>query len=161
MLKTSGDICLAVGRSKIDGLKEFSGNYEFEYGKAVKIRSGKDGSIFALGYMAQIALKAAEILSKENKIELNVYAVSSPLAPDMKALKEAANCGPVLTVEDHHVDTGMGSIMIVEAARAGISLPKIKTLGVDHYGASGTSDAVRVEMGISAECIAAEFLKVK
>ncbi|MBQ3692307.1 MAG: transketolase, partial [Clostridia bacterium] len=39
MLKTSGDICLAVGRSKVDGLKEFTGDYEFEYGKAVKLRS--------------------------------------------------------------------------------------------------------------------------
>ena len=161
MLKTSGDICLAVGRSKVDGLKEFTGDYEFEYGKAVKLRSGKDGSIFALGYMAQIALKAAEILAKENNLEVSVYAVSSPLAPDMEALKEAAKSGPIITVEDHHVDTGMGSIMIIEAARAGIALPKIKTLGVDHYGASGTSDAVRVEMGISAEGIAAEFLKVK
>ena len=161
MLKTSGDICLAVGRSKVDGLKEFTGDYEFEYGKAVKLRSGKDGSIFALGYMAQIALKAAEILAKENNLEVSVYAVSSPLAPDMEALKEAAKSGPIITVEDHHVDTGMGSIMIIEAARAGIALPKIKTLGVDHYGASGTSDAVRVEMGISAEGIAAGFLKAR
>lgn len=160
MLKTSGDICLAVGRSKVDCLKNFSGDYEFEYGKAVKIRSGKDGSIFALGYMAQIALDAAEILLTKNKIDLNVWAVSSPLAPDMEALKEAAKSGVILTVEDHHVDTGMGAIMILEAVRAGIALPKIKTLGVNHYGASGTSDAVRAEMGLSAEAIADEFLKI-
>ena len=154
MLKTHGDICMAVGRSKIDGLKEFSGDYKFEYGKAVKLRSGNGGHIFALGYMAQIALKAAEILSSENHIEVNVWAVSCPLAPDMDALKEAANSKFILTVEDHNVNTGMGAVMLVEAARAGISLPKVKTLGVDHYGASGTSDAVRKEMKISAEDIA-------
>ena len=151
MLKTPGDICMAVGRSKIDGLKEFTGSYEFEYGKAVKLRSGKNGSIFALGYTAQIALKAAEIA------DVSVYAVSCPLAPDMDALKEAAKAGPIVTLEDHNINTGMGSIMIVEAARQGIALPKIVTLGVNHYGASGTSDQVRAEMGLTPEKIAEAF----
>lgn len=156
MLKTPGDICMAVGRSKIDGLKEFSGDYEFRYGEAVKLRSGNDGSIFALGYMAQLALQAAE----SHNLSVNIYAVSSPLEPDMKALKEAAELGPILTVEDHNVNTGMGSIMLIEAVRNGISLPKVKTLGVNHYGLSGTSDAVRAEMGISAEGIAEAFMNL-
>ena len=157
MLKTPGDICLAVGRSKVDGLKEFAGSYEFKYGEAVKLRTGKSGSIFALGYTAQLALKAAEA----HNLDVNVYAVSSPLAPDMDALKEAAALGPIMTVEDHNVNTGMGAIMFLEAARQGIALPKIKTLGVDHYGASGTSDAVRVEMGIDPEGIAQAFMKMR
>ena len=152
MLKTPGDICLAVGRSKIDGLKEFTGSYEFEYGKAVKLREGKNGSIFALGYTAQIALKAAE------KADATVYAVSCPLAPDMDALKEAVKNGPIVTVEDHNVNTGMGAIMILEAVRQGIALPKVTTLGVNHYGASGTSDAVRAEMGLTPEKIAEALL---
>jgi transketolase len=78
----------------------------------------------------------------------------------MKALKEAAELGPILTVEDHNVNTGMGSIMLIEAVRNGISLPKVKTLGVNHYGASGTSDAVRAEMGISADGIAEAFMNL-
>ena len=156
MLKTPGDICLAVGRSKIDGLKEFAGDYEFKYGEAVKVREGKSGSIFALGYMVQIAMKAAEA----HNLDVNIYAVSSPLAPDMNALKEAAALGSIMTVEDHNVNTGMGAIMLVEAARQGIALPKVKTLGVDHYGASGTYDAVREEMGLSPDNIAQEFLKL-
>ncbi len=151
MLKTPGDICMAVGRSKIDGLKEFAGSYEFEYGKAVKLRTGKNGSIFALGYTAQIALKAAEIA------DVSVYAVSCPLAPDMDALKEAAKAGPIVTLEDHNVNTGMGAVMILEAARQGIALPKVKTLGVNHYGASGTSDQVRAEMGLTPDKIAEAF----
>ena len=157
MLKTPGDICLAVGRSKIDGLKEFSGDYEFKYGEAVKVREGKSGSIFALGYMVQIAMKAADA----HNLDVNIYAVSSPLAPDMNALKEAAALGPIMTVEDHNVNTGMGAIMLVEAARNGIALPKVKTLGVDHYGASGTYDAVREEMGLSPDSIAQEFMKLR
>ncbi len=157
MLKAKGDVMMAVGRSKLDALKQFSGDYEFEYGKAVKIREGKDGSIFALGYMAIIALEAAEKIKADKGLDVAVYAVACPLAPDMDAIKEAAKLGPIVTVEDHNVNTGMGSIMIVEAAKAGIALPKITTLGVNHYGASGTSDAVREEMGISADGIARAF----
>ena len=123
----------------------------------MKVREGKSGSIFALGYMVQIAMKAAEA----HNLDVNIYAVSSPLAPDMKALKEAAALGPIMTVEDHNVNTGMGAIMLVEAAREGIALPKVKTLGVDHYGASGTYDAVREEMGLSPDNIAQEFMKLR
>ena len=148
---------MAVGRSKVDGLKEFAGDYEFKYGEAVKLRSGNDGSIFALGYMAQLAVQAAEA----HNLSVNVYAVSSPLVPDMNALKEAAALGPILTVEDHNVNTGMGAIMILEAVRNGIALPKVKTLGVNHYGASGTSDAVRADMGISPNGIAEAFMNLK
>ncbi|MBQ3447877.1 MAG: transketolase, partial [Synergistaceae bacterium] len=158
MLKTPGDICMAVGRSKIDGLKYYTGSYEFKYGKADKLREGRDGAIFALGYMAQIALKSAEILSGKG-VEVSVYGVSCPLVPDMPALTEAAKTGQIMTVEDHNVNTGMGAIMILEAVRNGIALPKIQTLGVSHYGESGTSDSVRAEMGLSAEKIADSFLK--
>ena len=149
MLRTPGDIVLAVGRSKIDGLKEFSGSYEFKYGEAVKLREGKRGSIFALGYMAQIAL--------QTELDVNIYAVSSPLAPDMKALREAAALGPVMTLEDHNVKTGMGAIMLLEALKAGIALPKVKMLGVTHYGASAASDLARAEMGLSPEAVTKEF----
>ena len=161
MLKTPGDICMAVGRSKIDGLKYYSGSYMFTYGKADKLREGTDGSIFALGYTAQIALKAAEILAKDNGINVAVYGVSCPLSPDMSALREAAKSGPVLTVEDHNVNTGMASVMMIEAVKEGISLPKVKMLGVNHYGESGDSDSVRKEMGLSAENIAQEFSLLK
>lgn len=160
MLKTPGDICMAVGRSKVDGLKYYAEGYEFTYGKADKLRDGKDGSIFALGYMAQIALKSAEILASKG-VEVSVYAVSCPLVPDMAAIAEAAKSGPVITVEDHNANTGMGAIMVLEAARNGITFSKVETLGVTHYGESGNSDSVRAEMGLSAEKIADSFMKAK
>ena len=158
LLKTPGDICMAVGRSKVDGLKYYTGSYTFEYGKADKLREGKDGAIFALGYTAQIALKSAEILSTKG-VEVSVYAVSCPLVPDMSAIAEAVKTGHVMTIEDHNVNTGMGAIMALESARKGIVLPKLQTLGVDHYGESGNSDAVRDEMGLSAEKVANSFME--
>ena len=107
--------------------------------------------------MVQNAIKAAEA----HNLNVSIYAVSSPLEPDMKAIREAAELGPVLTVEDHHVNTGMGAIMLIEAARAGIALHKVKNIGVDHYGASGTSDQVRAEMKLSPDSIAEAFVSLK
>ena len=167
MLAERGDICLAVGRSKVDAIEGangepvFGGNYKFEYGKAVKVRDGRDGSIFALGAMTQRALEAAGILSKEKGINVAVWSVSCPLEVDFDALKEAAKSGPVLTVEDHHVETGMGAIMTLEAARRGVALSKIKNLGVSRYGASGSSEDVYADMGLNARGIASAFSELR
>lgn len=160
MLKTPGDICLAVGRSKIDSLKFYAEGYTFEYGKADKLRAGNDGAIFALGYTAQIALKAADILASKG-VEVAVYGVSCPLVTDMAALREAAKTSHIITVEDHNANTGIASIMALDAVKAGIALPKFTAIGVTHYGESGKSDAVRAEMGITAENIAAKFIEGK
>ncbi|MBR0256896.1 MAG: transketolase, partial [Synergistaceae bacterium] len=141
-----------------DSLKYYGEGYTFEYGRADKLRAGDDGAIFALGYTAQIALKAADILASKG-VEVAVYGVSCPLATDMAALREAAKTPHIITVEDHNANTGIASIMALDAVNAGITLPKFTAIGVTHYGESGKSDAVRAEMGITAENIAAEFLK--
>ena len=166
MLRTPGCICLAVGRSKLNPLKVDNklvfgseNNYEFEYGKAVKIKDGTDGAIFALGYMAGAALEASEILARENNLNVAVWAVASPLEPDLNALKEACKSKFILTVEDHVVDTGMGAIMALELARNNLSA-KIKNLGVTRYGDSCASNMARAAMGLTPENIAREFVSL-
>ena len=72
MLGTPGCICLAMGRSKIDvvvgedGAPVFAGDYRFEYGRAVRVRRGRRGAIFALGAMTQTALAAGRLLAERN-----------------------------------------------------------------------------------------------
>ncbi|MBQ8693209.1 MAG: transketolase [Synergistaceae bacterium] len=163
MLKTPGCICLAVGRSKLKPLKlddklvfGSENNYEFEYGKAIKLKSGSDGAIFALGYMTAAALEAAEILNNKNNLNVAVWSVACPLEPDLDALKEACRSKFILTVEDHVADTGMGAIMALEIARNNLGA-KIKNLGVTRWGDSCAADAARAAMGLTAENIAKEF----
>ena len=157
MLTTPGCICLAMGRSKISVIPEFAReDFEFEYGKAIKLRDGKDAAIFALGYMTSTALKAADELAKQN-VKVSVYSVSCPLEPDMNAIAEAANTGKILTLEDHNVNTGMGAIMSVEMMKAGICA-KIRSLGVTNYGPSGSADDVRKFMGLTPENVIKNIL---
>lgn len=164
MLADGSCVMLAVGRSKVDivlagNRPVFAGDYSFEYGKAVKVRSGGDGAVFALGYMTQYALKAAETLAADG-VNVSVWSVSCPLEVDTEALKEACGTGAILTVEDHNAETGMGSIMALAMARNGLSA-KFSTLGVTRYGDSGTADDVRAAMGLNADGIVSAFRKLK
>ncbi|MDR1873424.1 MAG: transketolase [Synergistaceae bacterium] len=164
MLRTPGCICLAVGRSKVPVVMEagravFGGDYAFEYGKAVRVREGGDGTIFALGSMTIPALAAASKLSQQG-VEVGVRCVTSPLAVDEEALVEACGRGPVLTVEDHNVESGMGSVLASAMAQRGLQA-KIRLLGVTGYAGSGKSPELYAAMELDAAGIAKSFVELR
>ncbi|MGI6075755.1 MAG: transketolase [Pyramidobacter sp.] len=159
---TAGNVCLAMGRSKIPvicagGTPVFE--REFQYGEAVQVRKGGDAAILALGAMTSRALAAAELLEKRG-IGTAVYAVSCPLTVDEKALRESFATGCVMTVEDHNVNSGMGSIWLARAAELGLSARTARA-GVHRYGDSGPSTEVYDAMGLSAEKIASRLEDLK
>ena len=166
MLTDPGCICLAMGRSKVpavsndDGKAFFAGNYAFEYGKAVKVRDGKDGSIFALGALTASALEAARKMAEQG-LNVAVWSVSCPLVVDESALAEACATGAILTVEDHNVTSGMGSIIASAMAQRGLSGVRIKLLGVHRYGDSGKSSDVYAAMGLDTAGIVRAFTELK
>lgn len=161
-LGTAGNVCLAMGRSKIPvicvhGTPVFE--REFQYGEAVQVRKGSDAAIFALGAMASRAAAAAQILEKKG-IDAAVYAVSCPLEVDEEALRSGFATGSVVTMEDHNVNSGMGTIWLARAAELGLSARTLK-VGVHRYGDSGPSDEVYDAMGLSPEKIARRLLDLK
>ena len=167
MLGTPGCICLAMGRSKVDAVVDahgdpvFAGDYRFEYGRAVRVRQGGMGTIFALGSMTQKALAAAGLLAGRG-IDVSVWSVSCPLEVDRAALEEACASGYVLTVEDHHAGSGMGAIMALEMVRGGFSAPvRFEAMGVTRYGDSGPAAEVYRAMGLSPEGIAGTFARLR
>ncbi len=163
-LAEPGNVCLAMGRSKVSVICDGSGlplcAEPFSYGRALKVKEGGHGAILALGSMTQRALAAAQVL-KDQGIDVAVYGVSCPLEVAHRALAEAASTGAVITMEDHHVRTGMGAIWTARAAELGLKARYLR-LGVDRYGASGPSEEVYAAMGLDALSVArrvAEFLK--
>lgn len=159
-----GNVCLAMGRSKLptlvdeEGLPIFAGNYSFEYGKAVKIRDGKDGAIFALGAMTWRALEAWNIL-REKGITVKIFSVSCPLHIDTEALKEACSTGAVITAEDHHYQSGLGAATAFAMAQEHL-FASFLPLGVWRYGDSGKSDDVFNHMGLNSTSIASRVEEV-
>lgn len=160
-IKEAGNVCLAMGRSKLpvltdeEGKPIFGEDYTFEYGQAVKVRDGKDGAIFALGAMTGKALEAWEIL-REKGLNFKLFSVATPLAIDTAALREACDTGVVISVEDHHYHNGLGASIALAMAEERLSSAAFMPLGVHSYGASGKSEEVMKQMKLDAASIASQ-----
>lgn len=157
-----GSFLIALGRSKIPVITDEKGEpfygkgYEFAYGKADLLRGGSiekpAAAVLAMGQVAVEAVKAADFLRKEN-LAIQVWCISSPLEIDRSALKAAASTGVVVTVEDHHVRTGLGAQVARALAEEGLSV-RLRMLGITGFACSGDVPALYRQFGIDAEGIA-------
>ncbi len=158
LLTEPGNICLAMGRSvlpivtKDDGTPFFGKGYTFKYGGIDVIRKGADVNILAMGHMVSRALAAREILRRE-KIDAQVLHCACPLAMNVDELLWLMRKRPLVTCEDHHVDTGMGAIVAMNFGRKGKSVPMVN-MGVTRYGDSGSAEDVLFRMKLAPEDIA-------
>ena len=163
--KEFGNFLVTMGRSKLaaitreDGTNYFDENYQYRYGKGDWLRRGKDLTIITMGApMTQDALSASDALRKKGAA-IGVLALSAPLAPDTEALREAAATGRIITVEDHHIQTGMGSVCANFLAENRLTV-KFRKLGVKAYGQSGTPEALYRKEGLDQEGILAAIKKM-
>jgi transketolase len=158
MLAEPSNVCLAMGRGmspiilKEDGSPFFGEKYTFEYGAIDIIREGTDVAILTMGHAAGFAVEAAESLAAKG-VRARVLHCASPLGMDADELMRLVGDKPLVTCEDHNVNTGLGTIAALVFARAGASV-KIKMLGVTRYGESGASKEIIERMGFSAGGIA-------
>lgn len=122
----------------------------FEIGKAQTLREGKDVAIVACGILVHNALLAADALAKEG-IDCMVVNNHTIKPMDDDAIVAAAEtCGAVVTVEEHQIHGGMGSLVAEVLARRAPT--PIEFIGVDdRFGQSGTPDELieHYGMGVS------------
>ena len=126
---------------------------EIKIGKGIVLREGNDVAIISCGVLVSESLKAAEALAEEG---INATVV------DMHTLKPidgelidslVAQCGALVTAEDHNVIGGLGSA-VAEHIVANSFAP-LEMVGVpDRFGESGQADEMLEVMGISAPYIA-------
>ena len=162
---TTGNFLLAMGRSKMsmilaeDGKPFYSEGYQFVYGKADLLRNGNAAAIIAMGGMVSRALKAQEKL-KAQGVEVMVLSMACPTDPDIEAIKKAAATGLIVTLEDHNVRTGLGSIVANVIAEQ--SLPcKLAKLGIQRYGSSGVPDELYASQGLDPDSVVKTILREK
>ena len=87
----------------------FDDSYEFRFGKADKIASGKDLTIVASGTSLFDAKNACDILKKDG-IKVDLLGIHTVKPLDNKAiLTSAKKTGAVLTVENHSIHGGLYS----------------------------------------------------
>lgn len=130
----------------------FGADYEYTPGKADWIRRGKQGTFIATGPMVWVALQAHEQLKKEG-IDVAVLNMASLSPLDSQAIQEAGNNGPIITVEDHHIQTGLGSLVANVLIGNRQSVP-FEKMGVTHYHTSGTPEKLYAKQGLTADNLA-------
>ena len=127
-------------------------NQEFELGKAVQFGDGTDTTVFATGICVSEALKAMDIL-KEKNINIRVIDMFSlkPIDRDIiiKSAKETKN---LISVEDHSVIGGLGSIIADVLSEEYPS--KLVKMGVeDRFGESGKATVLMEKFEIDSTAI--------
>jgi transketolase len=91
---------------------------DYEIGKWPRLAAGGDLTIAAHGMGVGLAMRAAELLSARDGVAADVFDAAFLKPFDESALVEsAAKTGRVLTVEDHSVVGGLGSIVAETVAR--------------------------------------------
>ena len=145
-----GPVYLRFGRSGVPVFHEEG--YGFEIGKGEVLQDGSDVAIIATGIMTYEAIKAGEEL-KAQGISARVInlATIKPLDEEL-ILKAAAECGKIVTCEEHSIIGGLG-----EAVSSLLSekLPTpVRRIGVnDEFGHSGPAADLLKDFGLSAEHI--------
>lgn len=151
-----GPAYIRLGRLPVPVLYE--PGRQFEIGRAVMLRDGGDVAIIACGLMVAKALEAAEIL-KARGVEARVLDMFSVKPLDVEAVERAAaDCGAIVTAEEHSVIGGLGGA-VAEAVTSGTCVP-VERVGVaDKFGKSGKPEQLLEAYGLSAESVAQAALR--
>ena len=102
----------------------------FELGKAIHIREGRDATLISIGGILQNTVRAAERLAKEG-IETRVLSMHTLKPLDVEAVLAAAReTEAIFTIEEHSILGGLGTAVAeVLAEVEGIKAP-LKRIGV-------------------------------
>ncbi|MCF6185872.1 MAG: transketolase [Desulfobulbaceae bacterium] len=159
-----GNHFVGMGRSKIpiitteDGAPFYGTDYTFVPGKADWLRRGTEATIITYGALTQASLDAWKLLQDQGH-SVGVLNMASLLPLDVDSLFEAAETGPILTVEDHHIETGLGASVSIALMGKGKSVA-LRRLGVSHYASSGKPAELYAEQGLDAASIAQSMLEL-
>ena len=145
-----GPVYLRFGRSGVPVFHDE--DFKFEIGKGEVLQDGNDVAIIATGIMTYEAIKAGEELRSQgiNARVINLSTIK-PLDEEL-ILKAAAECGKIVTCEEHSVIGGLGEA-VSSLLSEKMPVP-VRRIGVnDEFGHSGPAADLLKDFGLSAENI--------
>jgi transketolase len=124
-------------------------SYDFVVGKAVTMRQGTDVTVIAAGIMVAKALKAADILARQD-IDCRVINMHT-LKPLDEAIivKAASETGAIVVAEEHLAQGGLGSRVAQTITREKPVPMEFVNLG-DRYASSGKAEELLQRYGLTA-----------
>lgn len=143
-----GPVYLRLGRAAEPVI--YKEDYEFEIGRAVTLKKGKDITLIATGAMVFEALRASDELLKEG-VQARVINIHTIKPIDRQAIIRATKeTRGIISVEEHNVIGGLGSAIAEVLAEDGSGVP-FKRLGLpDVFTIPGNPDDVRIRYGLNA-----------
>ena len=152
-----GPVYLRFGRPKVPNFTEE--NQNFEIGKAICMKEGKDVSIFATGHLVWEALEAQKDLEKQGISAeiINIHTIK-PLDQDA-ILKSVSKTKCVVTAEEHMLNGGLGDSVAQFLSRN--KPTPIEMVGVnDTFGESGKPQELMAKYGLDSTSIVKASLQV-
>lgn len=132
---------------------------DFDIGKAVMLRNGKDATIIACGLEVYEAVKAADILAEEG-ISVRVLDMFTIKPVDRDAVVVAAkDTGAIVTAENHNVIGGLGAA-VAEVVCGECPVPMGRIGVQDVFGEVGSIPALMEHFGLTATSIAQKVREV-
>ena len=156
--KINGPVYLRLSRMATPVIYEKCDN--FEIGKGIQIGDGTDASIIATGVTVHEAIKAQEIL-KENGVNVRVIDMHTikPIDKDL-IIKCAKETKRIITVEDHNIIGGLGSVVCEVLAEEYPT--KVERMGIpDCFGRSGKADELMRYYKIDSTAIINKIINSK
>ncbi len=152
----TGPLYFRLGRERVPMVT--TEETPFIPGKAIEVVEGNDGTFIAFGMMLSRAVMAAEILAKEG-IYSRVLNMPMLKPIDEEAiLKAAEETGAIVTIEEHSIYGGLGSVVARVLIQSKHRVPT-RIIGIpDMYLKSGEPEQLLEIAGLTAEN-AAEKMK--
>ena len=135
-------------------------DYDYEIGKAIVIQEGTDLNFIATGMGVYNCVQAARQL-EEKGYSVGVIDMHTIKPIDKDAVVHAAKLsGNIITVEDHNILGGLGSIVADTLLEAGV-FAKLKKIGVpDKFIEFGYPEEIYPALGMDANGIYKTALEV-
>jgi len=156
----SGPCYLRLGRAGEANVH--SKDVEFQLGKAIQIREGKDVTLISTGGLLEIAVRVAEQLhSTGARARVLSMHTLSPLDRDA-VLSAARDTRAIFTLEEHSILGGLGGAVAEVLAESGETGIAFKRLGLppDFCSFIGTQEFLRGKYGLSVADLSTEIQSI-
>lgn len=150
MVKHVGPCYMKIGSPKMPVL--YPDDVKFELGKGIVIQEGTDVVLIGTGTVLSKAVEAARLLEAAGvSVRLIDMHTLKPIDKEL-ILKAAREIGKIVTVEEHFVAGGLGSIVAEICSQ---EFPaKIKMIGIgDFYASNGPYEELIGKYGLQADQI--------
>ena len=140
-------------------IKVYEDGSDFEIGKGVTLKDGKDVTIIASGIMVDEALKAQETLAAEGVSAKVIDMFTWKPIDEELIVASAKETGAIVTAENHQVNCGLGSA-VAQVVAKNCPVPMEMVGEQNRFGQVGAQDFLQKEYNLTADDIVAAVKKV-